>query len=180
MTDSTQYGTLPQGTAYFTNYTCHEGLNNNCRVVHAADPQCSSGGGMDYVLQCTRPYSKWIFSLSFLLFDLSLFLFLSVSLCYCLSLSLSFSASLSLSACNENDIRFTSGVSSTHVTSGVRFDSLSGNLEICVAGQYRHVCGLTEVTANPLNIIAAACHQIGYFSKYFFTIIPFMLQCLHV
>ena len=124
--------------------------------------------------------SGYYFSLSVLLFDLSLFLFLSVSLCYCLSLSLSFSASLSLSACNENDIRFTSGVSSTHVTSGVRFDSLSGNLEICVAGQYRHVCGLTEVTANPLNIIAAACHQIGYFSKYFFTIIPFMLQCLHV
>ena len=103
MTDSTQYGTLPQGTAYYTNYTCQEGLNNNCRVVHAADPQWSSGGGMDYVLQCTRPYSKWIFSLSYLLFDLSLFLFLplffhlflSVSLYFCLSLSLLFSPSLS-------------------------------------------------------------------------------------
>ena len=101
MTDFMQYGTLPQGTAYYTNYTCHEGLNNNCRVVHAADPQWSSGGGMDYVLQCTRPYSKWIFSISFLLFDLSLFLFLplffhlflSVSLCFCLSLSLLFSPS---------------------------------------------------------------------------------------
>ena len=66
MTDSTQYGTLPQGTAYFTNYTCHEGLNDNCRVVHAADPQCSSGGGMDYVLQCTRPYSKWILFFPFI------------------------------------------------------------------------------------------------------------------
>ena len=87
---------------------------------------------------------------------------------------------LSLSACNENDVRFTSGVSSTHVTSGIHFDSLSGNLEICVSGQYRHVCGLTEVTANPFDIIAAACHQIGYFSKYFFTVVPLMLQCLHV
>ena len=104
----------------------------------------------------------------------SLSLFLSVFVSIILSLS------LSLSACNENVVRFTSGVSSTHVTSGVRFDSLSGNLEMCVGGQYRHVCGLTEVTANPFDIIAAACHQIGYFSKYFFTIIPLMLQCLHV
>ena len=118
------------------------------------------------------------FLTSFSLFlPLSLHLFLSISLCFCLSLSLSFSASLSLSACNENDIRFTSGVSSTHVTSGIRFDSLSGNLEMCVGGQYRHVCGLTEVTTNPFDIIAAAYHQIGYFSKYFFTIISLSILC---
>ena len=69
MTDSTQYGTLPQGTAYFTNYTL--AMKGSIivyiyRVVHAADPQCSFGGGMDYVLQCTRPYSKWILFFPFI------------------------------------------------------------------------------------------------------------------
>ena len=83
-----------------------------------------------------------------------------------------------LSFSDINDIRFTSGVSSTRVTSGICFDSLSGNLEKCVGGQYRHVCGLTEVTANPFDIVAAAYHQIGYFSKYFFTIISLsILYC---
>ena len=59
MTNSSQYGTLAQGTTYYTNYTCPPNVMslNDCE---AAQTDCSSNSGTypDYVLQCYRPYRK--------------------------------------------------------------------------------------------------------------------------
>ena len=69
--------------------------------------------------------------------------------------------------CNEGDVRFTSGTSGTSYSSNTRTDTLSGNLEICVNGQYRYLCGQSNVTGfNASDIVAAACLQLGYVSKF--------------
>ena len=69
--------------------------------------------------------------------------------------------------CSEGDVRFTSGTSGTYYGSNTRTDVLSGNLEICVNGQYRYLCGQSNVTRfNASDIVAAACRQLGYVSKF--------------
>ena len=69
--------------------------------------------------------------------------------------------------CNEGDVRFTSGTSGTSYSYNTRTDVLSGNLEICVNGQYRYLCGQSNVTGfNASDIVAAACRQLGYVSKF--------------
>ena len=69
--------------------------------------------------------------------------------------------------CNEGDVRFTSGTSGTSYSYNTRTDVLSGNLEICVNGQYRYLCGQSNVTGfNASDIVAAACLQLGYVSKF--------------
>ena len=69
--------------------------------------------------------------------------------------------------CNEGDVRFTSGTSGTYYSYDTRTDTLSGNLEICVNGQYRYLCAQSNVTGfNASDIVAAACRQLGYVSKF--------------
>ena len=70
--------------------------------------------------------------------------------------------------CSEGDVRFTSGFSQNDVSyiHNIRLESLGGNLEICVNGQYRYLCGRSNVTGfNASAIMAAACTQLGYDSK---------------
>ena len=60
MTNSTLYGTLPQGTTYYTNYTCPPNFRSldDCQAIQT---DClSDDGTQDYVLQCSRPYRKFV------------------------------------------------------------------------------------------------------------------------
>ena len=60
MTNSTLYGTLPQGTTYYTNYTCPPNFRSldDCQAIQT---DClSDDGTQDYVLQCNRPYRKFV------------------------------------------------------------------------------------------------------------------------
>ena len=71
--------------------------------------------------------------------------------------------------CSEGDVRFTSGFSRSDVSYiyNIRIDSLDGDLEICVNGQYRYLCGRSNVTGfNASAIMTAACTQLGYDSKF--------------
>ena len=69
--------------------------------------------------------------------------------------------------CNEGDVRFTSGTSGISYGYNTCTDVLSGNLEICVNGQYRYLCAQSNVTGfNASDIVAAACCQLGYVSKF--------------
>ena len=72
-----------------------------------------------------------------------------------------------IGVCSEGNVRFTSGSSYTSYVYNTRTDVLSGNLEICVNGQNRYLCGQSNVTGfNASDIVAAACHQLGYVSKF--------------
>ena len=58
MVNSTEYGTLPQGTAYYTNFTCPPNARSvdDCGAILVQCP--SAGSSMEYVLQCSRPYCE--------------------------------------------------------------------------------------------------------------------------
>lgn len=57
--NSSVYGTVPQGTVYFTNFNCPSNAVSvdSCTAVPATNSQCLLGG-QDVVLQCTKVYGK--------------------------------------------------------------------------------------------------------------------------
>ena len=55
MTESSSFGTLPNGTIYYSNYTCPPDAvhYDNCTANETTNPQCSNSS-YNYVIQCSR------------------------------------------------------------------------------------------------------------------------------
>ena len=55
MTNSYSFGTLPNGTTYYSNYTCPSDAvhYDNCTANETTNPQCSNSS-YNYVIQCSR------------------------------------------------------------------------------------------------------------------------------
>ena len=53
--DQASYGTLPEGTQYFNNYTCPPDAEHydNCSVNSTTNPQCTNSS-YNYVIRCSR------------------------------------------------------------------------------------------------------------------------------
>ena len=71
-----------------------------------------------------------------------------------------------IAACEGGAVRFIDGTSGSYDSyDNTRIETLSGSLQICVDGEYRYVCGLSNASFSASDIVAAACIQLGYVSK---------------